>query len=160
MSKRKVSIVLALAWLTVVVMSIVAVQARGAERYGTAEIIFDKQGGVVDKDSGIFGNRRKPKENEEPRTEPYDPNTAPKFDFPSADSPLKGTSLAGLFAQIDFDNLIELIVPLLALFGGFQIGSSDPSIKMILTLIRKLKGDKFGEIIKSITKSDDPAPVE
>ena len=53
---------------------------------------------------------------------------------------------------------MELIIPLLAGFGGFQIGTSKPSLKMILTIISKLKKDQFSEIIKDFIPKDEPEP--
>ncbi len=165
MAMRKISIGVALIWMAAIVLTVVAV-AQGAERdyrgENTAEIIFNEQGEAVNGETGIFFNRKKTPEKEEPRTEPYDPNTAPEFDFPEDEvAPTDSTerrSIMDIFSRIDFDNLFGLVVPLLASFGGFKIGTSDPSIKMLLTVISKIKKDKFGEIVDSITKPPVPTP--
>ena len=163
MSKRKASIVLALVWMTVVMAGLLAAaRVHGAEQYVTAEVTFDADGAVVKDRAGNFLRRQKREPDEPPRTEPYDPNTAPIFDFPG-DTAIEqflpeGTSLSGLLGQIDLGNIMELIMPLLALFGGFQMGTSKPSVKMFLTLISKLKKDQFGEIIKDFIPKDDPEP--
>ena len=162
MSKRKASIVLAVVWMMALVIGLLAtVQANGSEEYITAEVIYNADGEIVGHDA-MGWRRRKNDPDEPPRTEPYDPNTAPQFEFPGdkvIDQFLpEGTSLGGLFEQIDFANIMELIIPLLAGFGGFQIGTSKPSLKMILTIISKLKKDQFGEIIKDFIPKDDPEP--
>ena len=156
---KKIGFSLAFVWLALILSLIgVAQYANGAplDRPITAEIILDKHGVAVEKDSGLFRNRKKP---EPDRTEPYNPDTAPQFDFPGDELDSEDTALTNIMDNLDFDTIMELVVPLLALFGGFQLGTSDPSVKTILTVLSKiLKKGKFREIADSIDKPTDPEP--
>lgn len=170
MQTRKVTAaVLAISWFVVIagiVFAGMVSESKGAETAWTADIfVSDKS---PNEDAGIFNKdrrqKRKPKDKEEPRVTPYDPETAPEFDKPILDSdesdPKKRKGFfRNLFSKINLENIVEVVVPLLAVFGGFKMGTSDTSIKMLLTTLSALKKEKFNEILKDVPRSDAKNPV-
>ena len=131
---------------------------------------------VEAQDTFVFRNRKKP---EAPRTQPYDEQSAPEFEYPQpidglpqvtpeAPQSEEGTetgneitdilnSLKALFAgEGGFQDILTLVIAGFALFGGGKFAASDGLFKAILAIFSKRSN--FTELLNERLKASG-APV-